>query len=390
MEHSHPLKKVAAICSSFHLRSHADNFVTRLLEGYWIDQEYYRPPCEVASLYVDQIHRADVSRKLSLAYDIPIFSSVGEAVTLGSDRLSVDGVLLIVEHGDYPKNELHQKLYPRYEMMDKVVEVFRRSGRTVPVFMDKHLSHDRDEARRMYQWSRELEFPLMAGSSLPVTFRHPEIDFPSGQEIDEILVVGGGWFGESWFLHLMEILQAIAEQRAGGETGVKSVQAVSGVEVWRAAMEGRWDRGLLDAALARRLNEGKEGTPEEVSKRCVGCLIEYRDGLKATLLALGGGLVFDYLTAFRLRHDGEVLSTAFEIPAESADNMSPLVHLTVRMLETGLVQTPIERTLLTTGALSYVMESVSRGQRRLETPDLDVRYEAPPNPYFARRKGRPT
>jgi hypothetical protein len=389
MERTHPLKKIAAICTSFYLRSHADNFVTRLLEGYWIDQEYYRPPCEVASLYVDQTHRADVSRKLSLAYDIPIFSSVREAVTLGSDRLSVDGVLLIAEHGDYPLNEQHQKLYPRYEMMEEVVEVFRQSGRVVPVFVDKHLSYDRAKAQRMYQWSRDLEFPLMAGSSLPVTFRHPELDLPSGREIEEILVVGGGWFGESWLLHLLEILQVVAERRAGGETGIKSIQVVTNVGVWRAAIEGRWDRRLLDAALARRMNEGVAGSPEEVSTRCVGCLIEYRDGLKATLLALGGGLVFDYMTAFRLRQDGEVLATAFEIPAENADNMSPLVHLTARMLETGLAQTPIERTLLTTGALSYVMESVSRGQRRLETPDLDVRYEAPADPYFARRRGRP-
>jgi len=389
MEQLNSQPKVAAICSTFHLRSHADNFVTRLLEGYWIDQEYHRPPCQVASLYVDQIHRADISRKLSLAYDIPVFSNVTDALTLGSDQLSVDGVLLILEHGEYPQNELYQKLYPRYEMMNQVVEVFRRSGRAVPVVVDKHLSYDRAKARRMHQWSKELEFPLMAGSSLPYTFRHPELDFPAGRKMDEILVVGGGWFGESWMLHLLEILQAVAEQRAGGETGIKAVQIITGVEVWRAAMEGRWDRGLLDAALSRRLNGGVAGNPEDVSKQSVGCLIEYRDGLKATVLALGGGLVFDYLTAFRLRPGGEVLSTAFELPSDSADNMSPFVHLIARMLETGQAQAPIERTLLTTGTLSYLMESGARGRKRLETPDLDVRYQAPPHPYFARRRSRP-
>ncbi|MDA1312992.1 MAG: hypothetical protein O2968_06630 [Acidobacteria bacterium] len=388
MERCHSLKKVAVVCSTFQLRSHADNFVTRLLEGYWIDQEYHRPPCEVAALYVDQIHRADVSRKLSLAYDIPVFSNVADAVTLGSDQLSVDGVLLILEHGEYPQNELYQKLYPRYEMMNQVVDVFRRSGRTAPIFVDKHLSYDRAKAQRMCEWSKDLKFPLMAGSSLPVTFRHPELDFPPGQEMDEILVVGGSWFGESWLLHLMEILQTIAEQRAGGETGIRAIQVLTGVEIWRAAMEGRWDRSLLDAALARRLNQGVEGNPEDVSRQSVGCLIEYRDGLKATLLALGDGLVFDYLTAFRLRPGGEVLSTAFELPSESADNMSPLVHLIIRMLETGQAQTPIERTLLATGALSYLMESGARGRKRLETPELDVRYQAPPHPYFARRMGR--
>jgi len=41
---------------------------------------------------------------------------------------------------------------------------------------------------------------------------------PTGRKIYEMLVVGGGWYGESWLLHLMEIAQTFAEQRAGGET----------------------------------------------------------------------------------------------------------------------------------------------------------------------------
>ena len=384
-----PVKSIAVICSTFYLRSHADNFVTRLLEGYWIGTDFHRAPCQVASLYVEQKHPADISRKLSLAYDIPVFPTVTDAVTLGTDSLAVDGVLLIFEHGEYPKNEMYQKLYPRFEAMADVVKVFRRSGRSAPVFVDKHLSYERPKAQQMYEWSRELDFPLMAGSSLPVVLRRPEVDFPAGSNMREILVVGGGWFGESWLLHLVEILQTIAEQRAGGETGVKTVQVISGVGLWRAAMEGRWDRDLLDAALSRRLNEGVAGQPEDVARRCIGCFIEYRDGLKATLLALGGGLVFDYLAALRFGPDREILSTAFEITAESADNMSPLVHLIGGMIHTGKAPTPIERTLLTTGTLSYLMESGYRGQRRLETPDLGICYQAPDRPYFARRKGTP-
>jgi len=385
---SPPRKKIAALCSTFHFRSHADNFVMRCLEGYWIGQDFHDPPCEVASLYVDQIHQADVSERVSMAYDIPRFNSVTDAITLGTGELAADAVLIIIEHGDYPENEKLQKLYPRYEVMAEVMEVFRKSGRSVPVYLDKHLSHDWTKAREMYGWSRELGFPMMAGSSLPVTFRQPELEAPTGRKIDEMLVVGGGWYGESWLLHLMEIAQTFAEQRAGGETGIKSVQLVSGIGVWRAALERRWDRSLLDAALARRLAPGLDGQPEDAGRRCIACLIEYRDGLRATLMCLGGGFNFDYLIAMRMGDDNEVLSTAFERPAESADNMSPLIHSIMRMVHTGQPQAPIERTLLTTGALAYLLDSGYRGQIRLETPDLDVSYQAPPNPYFARHQGQ--
>jgi hypothetical protein len=37
-------KKVAALSTVYHVRSHTDNFVTRFLEGYWINEKYYAPP----------------------------------------------------------------------------------------------------------------------------------------------------------------------------------------------------------------------------------------------------------------------------------------------------------------------------------------------------------
>jgi len=50
-----PRKKIAALCTTYHVRSHADNFITRFLEGYWINERYYPPPCDVVSLYMDQV-----------------------------------------------------------------------------------------------------------------------------------------------------------------------------------------------------------------------------------------------------------------------------------------------------------------------------------------------
>ena len=41
---------------------------------------------------------------------------------------------------------------------------------------------------------------------------------------------------------------------------------------------------------------------------------------------------------------------------------------------------PGERTYLTTGMLYYIIESRFRGGIRLETPDLNIRYQPPKRP----------
>ena len=45
-------------------------------------------------------------------------------------------------------------------MYQHVIRVFERSKRLVPVFNDKHLSYNWDDAKWMFDKSRELNFPL--------------------------------------------------------------------------------------------------------------------------------------------------------------------------------------------------------------------------------------
>lgn len=377
--------RLAALVTTYHVRSHADNIVTRFLEGYWINEKYYPPPCDIASLYMDQVHPADIGKRLSMAYGFPILPSIRDALTLGTGKLAVDGVLLVAEHGHYPVNEKQQTLYPRYEFYQQVVEVFGASGRAVPVFVDKHLSYDWSKARQMYDQSRELGFPLMAGSSVSVTFRRPELDFPLGTEFEEALAVGGGWVADGGVFHVLETLQCFVERRKGGETGVRAVQRVEGEAVWRAARDGLWSRPLLDAALAAG-ERVAPGRPEQVVKHPVVCLLEYNDGFRAAALMLGG-LVNEYLAAFRLKGRSEPAATLCYIPIENSNNFSPLVDSIARMMLTGKCDYPVERTLLTTGALAFLMESAYRGQKRLETPELKIAYKAPKQSYFARGRG---
>ena len=132
-----------------------------------------------------------------------------------------------------PKNEKGQTLYPRYEFFREIVDVYRSSGRTAPVFNDKHLSWNWDWAKEMVETAREMGFALMAGSCLPVTTRMPAVEMPQGAEVEEIVCVGVGG-PDSYDFHCLEGIQSMVERRKGGETGVVALQAIRGVAFWAA------------------------------------------------------------------------------------------------------------------------------------------------------------
>ena len=134
----------------------------------------------------------------------------------GGEKLAVDAVLIIGEHGQYPRNELGQTLYPRYQFFKKVVEVFKKDDRTAPVFNDKHLSWKWESAKEMVDTAREMGFPLMASSSLPATWRMPAIDLPFGAEVQEALCLAIGGV-DSYDFHALEVIQCMVERRRGGK-----------------------------------------------------------------------------------------------------------------------------------------------------------------------------
>ncbi len=377
-------KKLAALTTTYHVRSHADDIITRFLEGYYINDRHYRPPCDIVSLYMDQVHKADIGYRLSTAYKFPVMKSIADALTLGTGKLAVDGVVMVAEHGNYPFNDRMQQLYPRFQFFEQIVQVFKQSGRSVPVYTDKHLSYEWKKAQQMYGWSKELGFPMMAGSSVSVTFRRPELDYPLGVEFDDALVVSNGWVTDGGIFHDLEVLQCFVERRKGGETGIRSVEYISGDGVWKAAEQGRWSKDLMHAALERTDARGK-GRPEDV-KQPVCCLVEYNDGFRGSIVCLGG-LVNEYLAAFRVKGRREIDSTLCYDPPENSNNFSMLVHGMTQMFVTGTRPYPVERTLLTTGALAALMESAHRGYQKVETPELHVAYTAPQESFYAHGKG---
>jgi hypothetical protein len=398
-------KKLAVVTTAYHYLSHAYHICGRFLHGYLRDGKMHYPDYAIAGMYVDQSRRADdLSKELSEKHGFGRYADVAGALTLGGDRLAVDGVLLIGEHGDYPYNEKGQKLYPRYELFQKIVEVFRKSDRSVPVFCDKHLYYDRVKARQMVETSRKMGFPLMAGSSLPITWRRPELELPLGVRIEEAVVASRGEL-EIYGFHALEALQCMVERRHKPEApardkpqqGVKAVTYLEGDAVWEAADKGVWSMALLEEALRRTpsLNVGDvktncrhylppAGRPT-FPRAPVAFVIEYRDGLKATALLLNGH-IDDTTIALRLP-DGKgskVESTRFYLPPPPGAAF--LQALTVKIesfLATGKPHCPIERTLLTGGMLDSVLDSRVKKQR-LETPDLDVSYDPPADSGFMR------
>ena len=391
-------KRLAVITTEWRYRSHAWHMAERFLVGYPLGGHWHRPPIDVVSAYVDQKPQNDLSRKRAEEFGFPIYPSVALALRCGGKEIAVDAVLIIGEHGRYPKNEYGQTKYPRYEFFKQATDVFRKDGRSVPVFNDKHLSWKWEWAKEMVDLSRELKFPLLAGSSLPVTWRMPSLDLPYGAQVEEMLCVAMGGV-DSYDFHALETIQCMAERRRGGETGVASVRAVRGAAVWKAMDAGGWSEGgwapeLFEACLSRSQTLAQQATfsdryptnaqIREWVKNPVAYRIEYIDGTKATMLLLNG-LVGDFTFAAKLRREPQPLSALFYLPPNpNVVYSAALMSKAEETFLTGKAPYPIERTLLTTGMLEACVRSLGTGESRIETPHLAIRYEGPRASLFAR------
>jgi hypothetical protein len=386
-------KKIALIGTVVKRLSHAQHFLDRLALGYKWRGQWLPPQVDLAALYIDQFPAEDLARPRAKKYDVPIFPSIAQALTLGTGRLAVDGVIIIGEHGDYPKNEKGQTLYPRHKFFKEVVKVFEESGRSVPVFNDKHLSTDWNQCLEMVADSKRLNFPFLAGSSLPVTHRLPAVDVPWGAPLVESVAVGYGGV-DSYDFHGLETAQCMSERRRGGETGIKSVQALRGAPMWQRVSAAEQTRRLFVAALTRShslpVENGYESAPvsfdwaRRVFPDAFAYFIEHRDGFRTTLFMLP---IRDFNYAGLNGATGEVISCQMYLPmpgqsATTADFFNPLIHHAVRMVIENRAPYPVERTLLTSGMLLASVDSLFRGGVTIETPEMEVRYETPNETLF--------
>lgn len=371
-----PIKSVAGIVTAYERGLHADVLLGKILEG-WKQDGGPGPSLRLASLYVDQFTERDLARPLAAKYNVPIYDSIEEALTCGGHQLAVDDVISIGEHGDYPWNEKEQHLYPRRRFFDAICDTFEKYGRVVPVFNDKHLGPVWEDAWGMYRRAKSLQVPLMAGSSLTVTYRDPPLDVPMGTEIRG--AVGIGYSGlDIYGAHALECYQCIVERRRAAETGVQWVQCVEGAAVWEALDEGLVRSDLFEAALAA-VPHGSGDVRS--SSNAALFLFKYRDGLQGAVFMLpeyaqGTGIALDCAGESKWR------TTRFEERTEPHyPHFAYLLKAIEGMLHSGEPTYPVERTLLTSGILDRALTSRFQGHQRLATPELSISYQPRAYPF---------
>lgn len=384
--------RVAALLTAFFYRSHAHVILENFLEPYLFNGKVVHPDMDVVALYVDQFPPNDMAREVAWQYGIPIYPTIKAALCRGGDRLAVDAVLSIGEHGNYPVNAKGQKEYPRKRYFDEIVKVLKASGRVVPVFNDKHLSYRWDWAKEMYETAMAMGIPLMAGSSVPLAERRPPLEIPMGAKIEEAVAIHGGDL-ELYDFHGLELLQSFVESRTGGEAGIQSVQFVTGDRLWKAADEGAWSAELAaDAmsaevgrqdALVRMLGSGGKVQPKPaVPMHAI--LLRYRDGLRAAVLKIGES-VTRWNLACRMAAKPEIRATSLYVgPWDNRNLFKALCHAIQAHFRERKSPYPVERTLLTTGALDRAMDSRMAGGNAIATPELAVKYQ--PEDFRAMRE----
>jgi len=372
-------------------RSHADWIITKLLDGYWWDGAHTASRVEVVAIYIHQLPESGLGQKIAKSKNIPIFKTVAEAVTLGGKELAVDGVVIVAEHGEYPTNLKGQWMLPRWWIYQQVVRVFEQSKRSVPVFNDKHLSYSWDEAKWMFDKSRELNFPLTGGSSIPVYYRTPEVELATDTPLKTSILVGDT-ADEGALFHCVDLLQAMVERRKGGETGVKSVQCIHGEETWKWLEKNTWAEKLLESV--RKKFDLKPGHFQENESANVS-VIHYNDGTKAAVIS-GKGVGWTYAGEIRGHSDPTLISILGwpgPFAQYHASNAQP--HWITEMMVSKKEPYNAERLLLSTGIVSYNMESnwengrYSAVGRIIETPFMNMTYRSTRGPQFSKGQRPP-
>jgi hypothetical protein len=390
-----PRKRIAFLGTIVHQHSHAQHFLDRFAAGQIWKGQWAPPRLEVAGVYIDQFRDDDLGKARVAKYGLKSYPTIEESLTLGGEKLAVDGVAIIGEHGDYPKTAKGQTRYPRYEWFKKVVKVFEDSGRAVPVFNDKHLSTEWDECVEMVDDSRRLGFAFYAGSSLPVTWRLPSIDMPFDVPISESVCVAYGGI-DSYDFHALETAQCMSERRRGGEVGIRSVLTLSGNAMYEHLATRETTAKLFVSALCRSHNLPVDGGyptapitlewARSVLPNTTGSFIEHRDGFHTAMFLTG---IQDFNYAGMRADTGEIISCQMMLPmpghgATTADFFNPLSRHVEDMVLTGKTIYPVERTLLTSGMVIGGVDSIAAGNIRVETPEMGVVYQGPEASMFWR------
>jgi hypothetical protein len=365
------IKKIAFITHIYRNAAHADVIGTKLFLGIPTDEGMVAPQVKIVSVYIEQVGANDTGIKISAMNDAPVYPTLEGALTLGGDKLAVDAVVYIGEHGEYPYNRLGMKLYPRMNYLERIFRVFDASNRSVPVFTDKALSYSWLDSKWIYDRAKELNVPLMAGSSLPYCWRDKPLEHPIGVKIKEAVAIGYLSL-DAYGFHVTEILQCMVERRAGGETGVKSVEGLKGDDVWKAIDSGKISQKLVDAAC-NTIRDKETGNMREIVKTPYAVIVNYADGTKGTIMMLDKYVKTGW--AYSANTSKGIVATEFVLSGGPTYAHFSYLALNIQKFIVSGPTAPIERNLLTSGIIDMGIRSLTEGKVK-ETPFLNINYSA--------------
>ena len=365
------IKKVAFITHIYRNSAHADVIGTKLFLGIPADEGMVTPQIKIASVYIEQIGANDTGIKIAKMNDTTVYPTVEEALTLGGDKLAVDAVIYVGEHGDYLYNRRGMKLYPRMNYLERIFRVFDASKRSVPVFTDKALSYSWLDSRWIYDRAKELNVPLMAGSSLPYCWRDKPLVHPIGVKISEAVAIGYASL-DAYGFHVTEILQCMVERRAGGETGVASVEGLKGADVWAAIDSGKISQKLVDAACDT-IKGKATGNMRDIVKIPYAVIVKYKDGTKGSIVMLDQYVNQGW--AYAAKTGKNIVATEFVLDHSMSYSHFSYLALNIQKFIVSGPTAPIERNLLTSGIIDMGIRSLAEGKIR-QTPFLNIKYSA--------------
>ncbi len=381
--------RIALVLTAWYPHSHADVLGRRLIEGYrWpagvadAASSWVQPRVEVVSAYLDRPgspddERPEIGASVLGAAGVEVYGSVAEAMGVGRTGVNVDGVVVIGEHGAYGLSAFQQTLYPRRRLIESAVSTMLGAGRFVPLFNDKHLAWDIHDALALDALTRRLGIALQAGSSVPLAWRSGDLAWPAGEPMTSSVSIGYGAY-DAYGAHLLELAQSYHEQRAGGETGVSTVETLTGERARQALRDGRVDRSLYEAALA----VGGSSRPEAIATSAddldpVIFLVTHRDGLRAAHVNHSQAERWSFAAT---GPTARVAVRAHLQPGAPFDHFTYLARQAENLMLTGVPSWPIERILLTNGILDAGMRSLHDGRGGepsvRETPELALAYTA--------------
>lgn len=362
-----PLRHVAFVLEDFALQTPAQQLLDRFLFGYRRNDAFHKP---------DGV-RVCVARAGGL--QLP-----ATAAAALSNRAAEAG-LQLAELPAAVRDANAVVVIPRADFASPVTEslaaVLTHAQRGTPCFVFGALAPDLASARTLTTLAAARQITLAAGTTLPVTWRLPQVDLPKNAPVDEalILVQGASPLAE---LHALDGLLPVLARRAGGERGVRQVKFLSGRELWRAGDRREWSWGLLSAALSRSdspqgdtLVDGRTqdlvglGLVPKLATQPRGWLLEHADGVRTALLVLDG-VVADYNFAVRLGDGSEVSAQLFRAPVPAQEHFSPLAGVIENFFRTGEPPWPAARGLLTAGLLGACRQAAARPGTWLSTPEL--------------------